>query len=321
MIDELLDSLVLNQPRTRRELGEELTELCRGATDLEPILRSFQDKELLRIGVRDILGKSSIQDTTAALSDLAETILVQVATPQDEVLGRRYGVPLLETGERAGQPSRFVILALGKLGAREMNYHSDLDLLMIYEGDGRTGRLPGATRHDRHDSTDNFHYFTELAQRIIKTLGHMGPLGRLYQVDMRLRPTGKSGSLVLPLSEFSRYFSTADSPAHPEGGAQLWERQVLTRARVVFGDAAFAATVMAAVNVAVYDLPWQPAWIDEIASMRDRLEASRPERDLKRGPGGLADVEFLVQLCQLRPRPRGGRPTPGRCWPLCATPD
>src|SRR5262249_54001771 len=119
MIDELLDSLVLNQPRTAGELRLELAELCRGATDREPILHSFQDKELLRIGVRDILGKSSTQDTTAALSDLAEVILSQVAAPQAQPLERRYGVPLLAGGPRAGQPSRFAVLALGKLGGRE----------------------------------------------------------------------------------------------------------------------------------------------------------------------------------------------------------
>src|SRR5262249_3733511 len=78
MIDELLDSLVLNQPRTADELRQELADLCRGASDLEPILHSFKDKELLRIGVRDILGKDTLQATTAALSELAETILVQI---------------------------------------------------------------------------------------------------------------------------------------------------------------------------------------------------------------------------------------------------
>jgi glutamate-ammonia-ligase adenylyltransferase len=300
MIDELLDSLVLNQPRRREELAAELAELCRGATDLEPILHSFQDKELLRIGVRDILNKDSIQETTTALSDLAETILTQVAGPQEAPLRKRFGTPLLEEGPRAGQPCRFVILALGKLGAREMNYHSDLDLMMIYEGDGRTGPREGATRHDRYEQTDNFHYFTELAQRIIKALSQLGPMGRLYAVDMRLRPTGKSGSLVLPLCELRRYFlGGAGSVAHPEGGAQLWERQALTRARVVFGDAEFAAAVREAVVEAAFSQPWRPEQADEIRDMRARLEASRPARDLKRGPGGLADVEFLVQTLQL----------------------
>ena len=160
MIDELLDSLVLNQPRSGDELRNELADLCRGASDLEPILHSFQDKELLRIGVRDILHKDSIQATTAALSDVAEALLEQIASRQYAPLMKRYGVPILTEGERAGHPSRFAILALGKLGGREMNYHSDLDLMMVYEGDGRTEPPPHASRFDRYDLTDNYHFFT-----------------------------------------------------------------------------------------------------------------------------------------------------------------
>lgn len=292
MIDELLDSLVLNQPRTAMELRLELTELCRGAADPEPILHSFQDKEVLRIGVRDILGKDNIQETTAALSDLAETILVQIAQLQEPPLAKRFGVPYLTEGARSGQASRYVILGLGKLGGRELSYHSDLDLILVYEGDGRTGPPPGASRHDRYEQTDNFHFFTELMQRIIKVTSILGPMGRLYQVDMRLRPTGKSGSLVIPLTEFRRYYE--------EGGAQLWERQALTRARVVFGDAEFEQAVMQVVSGGAYGLEWRPEIADEIRAMRERLEASRGERDLKRGIGGIVDVEFLVQLFQLK---------------------
>jgi glutamate-ammonia-ligase adenylyltransferase len=292
MIDELLDSLVLNQPRTAMELRLELTELCRGAADPEPILHSFQDKEILRIGVRDILGKDDIQQTTAALSDLAETILVQIAQLQEPPLAKRFGVPYLAEGVRSGQASRYVILGLGKLGGKELSYHSDLDLILVYEGDGRTGPRPGASRHDRYEQTDNFHFFTELMQRIIKVTSVLGPMGRLYQVDMRLRPTGKSGSLVIPLTEFYRYYE--------EGGAQLWERQALTRARVVFGDAEFSQAVMQVVNQGAFGLKWRPEIADEIRDMRERLEASRGERDLKRGIGGIVDVEFLVQLFQLK---------------------
>jgi glutamate-ammonia-ligase adenylyltransferase len=301
MIDELLDSLVLNQPRSADELRRELADLCRGASDLEPILHSFQDKELLRVGVRDILHKDSIQETTAALSDLAEVLLEQIASRQYAPLMKRYGVPMLSEGERAGQPSRFAILALGKLGGREMNYHSDLDLMMVYEGDGRTEPPPNASRFDRYDLTDNYHFFTELAQHIIKGTSYQGPMGRLYAIDMRLRPTGKSGSLVIPLCEFRRYFITQqDSTSHPEGGAQLWELQALTRARIVHGDADFGREVMQAVAEGAFGLPWRPCIVDEIQSMRERLQASRPQSNLKRGSGGLADVEFLVQLLQIK---------------------
>jgi glutamate-ammonia-ligase adenylyltransferase len=292
MIDELLDSLVLNQPRSAAELRKELAELCRGAADPEPILHSFQDKELLRIGVRDILGKDSIQATTSSLSDLAETILVQIALLQEPPLRKRFGEPYLAEGARAGRPSRFVLLGLGKLGGRELSYHSDLDLVLVYEGDGRTGPPPGATRFDRFELTDNFHFFTELAQRIIKATSYLGPMGRLYQVDMRLRPTGKSGSLVIPLAEFRRYYA--------EGGGQLWERQALTRARVVYGDADFGGEVMAAVEQVAYGVDWRPELADEVRDMRDRLEAGRSERDVKRGFGGIVDVEFAVQLFQIK---------------------
>src|SRR5207253_3523775 len=143
-----------------------------------------------------------------------------------------------------------------------------------------------------YELTDNFHFFTELAQRIIKVTSFPGPMGRLYHVDMRLRPTGKSGSLVMPLTGFRRYYE--------EGEAQLWERQSLTRARVVYGDPEFAREVMQAVEQGAYGVAWRPQLADEIQDMRERLEASRSDRDLKRGFGGIVDVEFVVQMFQLK---------------------
>ncbi|MCI0463175.1 MAG: bifunctional [glutamate--ammonia ligase]-adenylyl-L-tyrosine phosphorylase/[glutamate--ammonia-ligase] adenylyltransferase, partial [Gemmataceae bacterium] len=290
MVDELLDSLVLNQPRTREELHMELADLCRGADDPQVILVSFRDKELLRIGVYDILGKEPLQVTLAALSDLAETILTQIAELELPPLVQRFGVPFLAEGPRADQMSRYVLLGLGKLGGRELSYSSDLDLILIYEGDGRTVAPEGAKR--QVEGTTHFHFFSELATRIIRTMSQLGPYGRLYQVDMRLRPTGRSGGLVIPLAEFRRYYS--------EGSGQLWERQALTRARVVYGDPDFGAEVLAAVHEAAFGPAWKPEFADEIASMRKRLEASRGERSIKRGFGGLVDVEFLVQLYQLK---------------------
>jgi len=292
MIDELLDSLVLNLPRSLDELRLELTELCRGADDPDPILHSFQDKELLRIGVRDILGKGTIKETTRGLSDLAETLLVKLAALQYPPLVRRLGMPSLVDGPRQGKESRFVLLGLGKLGSAEMSYHSDLDLILIYEGDGRTVPPPGSSRWDTFELTDNFHFFSELARQIIRSASYMSPRGRLYQVDMRLRPTGKSGSLVLPLCEFERYYQ--------QGDAQLWERQSLTRGRIVFGDAEFGEQTMQTIHRLIYDLEWQPRIADEIQSMRGRVEASGSKRDLKRGFGGIIDIEFIVQMYRLK---------------------
>jgi [glutamine synthetase] adenylyltransferase / [glutamine synthetase]-adenylyl-L-tyrosine phosphorylase len=205
---------------------------------------------------------------------------------------RRFGIPKLAEGPRAGLGARYVLLGLGKLGGREMSYQSDLDLILVYEGDGRTAALPGSTRFDEFDLTDNFHFFSEFTQRIIKAASLLGPMGRLYHVDMRLRPTGKSGSLVIPINEFRRYYAS--------GGAQLWERQVLTRARVVHGDEEFGREVMGAVEDAVHGVEWKPSLADEIVNMRGRVQASGSTRDLKRGFGGISDVEFLVQLFRIK---------------------
>ena len=298
MIDELLDSLVLDQPRSAQELRAELAELCRGASDPAPILHSFQDKEFLRIGVGDLLGKADVRSTTAALSDVADTVLNQVAELVEPSVREKLGNPKrearnpkLETGRetlsdfafRASDFSlcRYVLLGLGKLGGREISYHSDLDLLLIYESDGSTTL-----------GEPNSQYFTELAQRIIRTMSQLGPMGRLYAVDMRLRPTGKSGSLVLPLAEFRRYFG---SP-----GCQLWERQSLGRARIVRGEPAFASEVEAALGEAMFAKPWSAALVDELQAMRQKLESTASPNSLKRGRGGLVDVEFIVQLLQLK---------------------
>jgi len=299
MIDDLLDSLILNQPRTLEELRSELKALGRGVEKpevIEPILRSFQDKELLRIGVRDLLGKDDIRATTAALSDLAEAILTDIALRQEVTVTAMHGLPLLPDTRKS---SRYVILAFGKLGGREMSYHSDLDLVLVYEGDGLSEPPVGmdATR------VDNFQYFTELAQRIIRSMSTPGPLGRLYSLDMRLRPSGKSGSLVIPLAEFRRYYA--------EEHAMIWERQSLARARVVHGDPAFADDVRAVVQQAVPGKPWTAGVASEIRTMREKLEANAGPCNLKRGPGGVMDVEFLVQMFQIK----YGRQRPGLLLP------
>jgi glutamate-ammonia-ligase adenylyltransferase len=293
MIDELLDSLVLNQRRSAEELRLEVAELCKNADDPNPILHSFKDKELLRIGVRDILGKDTVQATTRALSDLAEAILRQIDALEYPLLTRKLGAPqITDDGPRKGAVSRYVLLGLGKLGGQEMSYHSDLDLILIYEGDGRTVPPAGSSRWDTFELTDNYHFFSELARHIIRTTGDMGPQGRLYQVDMRLRPTGQSGSLVIPLREFIRYYE--------EGEGQLWERQALTRSRVVAGDAEFANDVLQALARETYQIHWRPELIDEIRAMRERVQASGSKRDLKRGKGGIVDIEFIVQMFRLK---------------------
>jgi glutamate-ammonia-ligase adenylyltransferase len=143
----------------------------------------------------------------------------------------------------------------------------------------------------RNDQSDNRQFFSELARRVIRSAGGYGPMGRLYAVDMRLRPTGGSGSLAVPLAEFERYYAG--------GGAQVWERQALTKTRAIVGEPSFCRSVESAARRAAFEQPCAPTLADEVRAMRERIEAGH-HRDLKRGAGGLVDVEFVVQLLQLR---------------------
>ena len=221
MIDELMDSLVLNKLPSIKDLRAMLAELTRGAEDLDPILHSFKNTQQLYVGVRNILGKDDIQSTMGALSDIAETCLERITITEYEKLTEKLGEPTIGSGPRTGEPCELAILALGKLGGRELNFRSDLDVVFLYEADGMTAHA----RRRQAETTNNQHFFSELGQRIIKVANRLSPYGRLYEVDPRLRPTGRSGALATSFAEFVRYFA--------EGEGQLWERQALTKARVV----------------------------------------------------------------------------------------
>ena len=286
MIDELLDSLLLDRLPERDELFEELSFRCRGAEDIEPILHSFKNSMHLRVGVRDILGKEDIRSTTAALADIAEACLQQVADREFGRLVERLGRPMCETDSGESKACEFIILGMGKLGGREPNYHSDLDVIFLYESRGRT-------QADRKEiETTNQHFFSQLGQRIIKSFTRLDPHGRLYEMDPRLRPTGPNGELAGPLDAFARYFS--------EGSGQLWERQALCKARPVFGSDAARRLAMQYVHEILVSPPWQSSFADDICVMRLKLQESASEENLKRGEGGTVDIEFIVQMLQLK---------------------
>ena len=289
MIDELMDSLVLDRLPTRESLQATLDDLCRGAIDVEPILQSFKHAQHLRVGVRDILKRDDIQATHRALSDIAEVCLAEITRREFAQLVAKQGEPTIRDGEHAGQACSLILLALGKLGGREPNYHSDLDIVFLYEADGRT-KAKHPSRRDK--TTTNQHFFSQLAQRIIKVVTQLGPHGRLYELDARLRPTGTSGSLAVSLDEFARYFES--------GQAQLWERQSLCKARPVFGDERAAASTMQIVRRCIVEPPWTVENVEQVRVMRTKLQETASPRNLKRGPGGTVDIEFMVQMTQLR---------------------
>jgi glutamate-ammonia-ligase adenylyltransferase len=315
MIDELMDSLLVERLPTLEILEDSLAELCKGAENIDPILHSFKNAEHVRVGVRDVVGKDDIRSTHAALADIAEACLRQIAQREYEKLATKFGVPLIgkptdeelansivrrywdHFASREGDICQPVVLALGKLGGREPNYHSDLDLIFLFEAGGYTkGRSRSMSSNtpftSGEDRTINSHFFSEFGQRLIRVCNQLGPFGRLYEVDARLRPTGKSGSLAVSFDAFDRYFA--------EGPAQLWERQALCKARPVFGTEEARKHAMEIVARAAFDTPWRREFAAEIRQMRLRMEDGASKRNLKRGPGGTVDTEFLVQMLQLK---------------------
>ena len=290
MIDELMDSLVLDKLPSLEVLEANLGDLTHAAENLDPILHSFKSAQQLRVGVRDILGKEDIHATTAALSDIALACLRRITLQEYQKLAAKLGEPLIASGDEAGRISQFVVLAMGKFGGRELNYHSDIDLIFLYEAEGVTFHARRTRRSS--ETTNNQHFFSELGQRIIKVASQMGPNGRLYEIDPRLRPTGRSGALATSLDELKRYFV--------EGQGQLWERQALCKARVVYGSPQAAAKTLQAVAHATYEVPWRTTDAAEVRKMRLRLQETAKPTDIKRGAGGIVDIEFIVQMLQLK---------------------
>jgi glutamate-ammonia-ligase adenylyltransferase len=286
MIDELLDSLVMDRPPAGDDLRDDLEGLIRNADEIDPILHSFKSRRLLDIGVHDVLGRAPLRQVFRWLSELADAILHVVCEHHFRRLCADHGPPTLEGTD--GRFSRYALIGLGKLGGLESAYSSDLDLVFLYEGEGTTR----ADLRHRKGSITVQEFYVELVQRLNRTVGRLGPSGKLYAIDFRLRPTGKSGSLVVNLGRFREYYAG--------GQAQLWERQALTRARVVTGENLFAREVRDAIDAVLDDTVIGPAEIDQVAEMRRRLADSRNTRDFKRGVGGIVDVEFALQLIQLR---------------------
>ena len=225
MLDELMDSLLLDQLPSEEALRQQLRELLHAAEDPNPILHSFKHTMHLLVGARDVLGKESLAAKHRFLSDVAEVCLGEVMDFQYHQLVEKWGQPIGPDG----RPMPWTVLALGKLGGKEPNYHSDLDLAFVYLQDGQTvGANP----------TSHQHFFGCLASEAVKALTKFGPLGRLFEVDCRLRPTGRGGVLAVSLPQLRKYFGTnrtANSPGNSQ--AQLWERQALCKARIIGGNA------------------------------------------------------------------------------------
>jgi [glutamine synthetase] adenylyltransferase / [glutamine synthetase]-adenylyl-L-tyrosine phosphorylase len=288
-------ALVKSKDVLRREMDERLAAVSGEGLDevLErklAELRRCKNEELLRIAIHDIAGSIQLASVSEQLTDLAECCLEECLILAEEEARARGKEP----------PGRLCVIGMGKLGGRELGYHSDLDLIFLYPDADAGGAAAGP------GSQSPIHALhARLAQRLMSFLQMPLREGYLYKIDTRLRPSGNQGALVIAVEGFRRYHAAA------EGGgdhvrSQLWERQALLRARFVAGDAAIWEDVQGKVLLpALYAPPRDRAALAaEIRRMRERMEAeigreSTRGKNPKAGRGGLVDVEFAVQFLQL----------------------
>ena len=247
-------------------------------------LRQFKHTTTFLLGSAEMEGVLSYERTRIALTLLAEVIVQAAFRLSQKWLTQRYG-KVLNSMDESGQ---FAIIGLGKLGGRELTYHSDLDLIFIYSGEGTTSgpRVIGAQE-----------YWVKMIQRLISCLSTITSSGYAYKLDARLRPSGKAGVLVTHLNQYLKYHETS----------QPWEHQVLIKGRVIggSGEVEWYQKVEEGIRSAVYD--WIPpsdmnAQINYLRR-RKELELSGEKdnrRNIKEGKGGLLDIEYLTQALQLK---------------------
>jgi len=297
---ELLDSMAACTYATcskdRETMTRELESFLSQAEYFEDrldILRRYRHEEFLRIGINDIHGKVKQTEIANQLTLLAEVCLSAACAIAKEEL-KRFGRPIYPDVDGVKREAGFAIIGLGKMGGYELNYHSDMDVIYVYDHQGET---------DGEKRISNREYFAKLGQKIISILTTQTREGYVYKIDTRLRPSGNAGPLVTSLDSFESY--------HREE-AHIWERQALTKARVVFGDAALKKCIEDIVTDTVYGTGADESVRREIHRLRMRMETeiakeSAGSYNIKTGRGGMVDVEFIAQYLQLE----YGRDYPG----------
>ncbi len=298
---ELLDTMVSRSyavaTKNRQQLSTELTEQMTLAEDYElqlDGLRRFRNEEFLRIALNDLHGQMTQGEGAKQLSWLAEACLEQAWKMARQELSARFGAPFSRRIDGKEEETAFAIIAMGKLGGLELNYHSDLDIIFIYADEGETQPVAD-TDSKRFKKISNREYFAKLAQRIITVLTLVTREGAVYKIDTRLRPSGNQGPLVTSLTAFQRY--------HHES-AQPWERQAMTKARAVCGETEFITQLQQIISRLTFERPLPENLQTEIYRLRQRMEQEnareRGDRfNIKTGRGGMVDVEFITQYLQL----------------------
>ena len=296
LLDELLDPRLLYDPPRRVEMEKDITHRLAAipADDLEfqiETLCVFKQVSILRIAAADVTGKLPLMNVSDRLTDIAEIVLATVVNLAWEYLVARHGLPVCDL-EEAPLERGFAVIAYGKLGGLELSYSSDLDLVFLHAG--RSGQAT-----DGHRPIDSAQFFARLGQRVIHLLSTRTRAGVLYDIDMRLRPDGSGGMLVTHIDQFNTY---------QRDTARTWEHQALIKARPVIGDP-LLMDYFKRIRRTVLQRRRDPVQLrNEVKEMREQLYAEHGTQDseifnLKHDPGGIIDIEFLVQYLVLRLSP------------------
>ncbi|MBK8466895.1 MAG: hypothetical protein IPL32_13785 [Chloracidobacterium sp.] len=270
--------------RSSEELLESLENFFAENADIEPqvVFARFRRRELLRIYLRDIRRLATIAEITEEISNLADAILESALQIARQETDARFGTPNGSDGESV----RFCIVALGKLGSRELNYSSDIDLLFLYSEEGTT---TGGSR----DKVTNREYFVKLAEHVRRLVGQQSGEAA-YRVDLRLRPHGSLGALTLSVNDTIRYYKNE---------ARGWERQVMIRSRGCAGDVDLFKEYFAAIESLVFsENETVEAALTNVRRSKERMDLENTNRrgfNVKLGSGGVREIEFLAQALQL----------------------
>ncbi|MCS7338247.1 MAG: bifunctional [glutamate--ammonia ligase]-adenylyl-L-tyrosine phosphorylase/[glutamate--ammonia-ligase] adenylyltransferase, partial [Verrucomicrobiae bacterium] len=258
-------------------------------------LRQFKQRELLRIAARDLGGLAEPMEVTRELSDLADACLDAVLRVCTAKLTAQFGRPFYQNPKGEWEPIAFCVVGLGKLGAQELNYSSDVDLMFVYTEEGYVFKQPPRAQEKQSAAMTAHQFFNRLAEAFVTELTRATADGTLYRGDLRHRREGDSGPLTRSLAGYENYYAQ---------WGQTWERMMLIRARGVAGDKSLAAEFVEMVQPFRFPRSNLPGALSEIGQMKKRIEtevlrADELDRNIKLGRGGIREIEFIVQALQL----------------------
>ncbi|MEK9627971.1 MAG: bifunctional [glutamate--ammonia ligase]-adenylyl-L-tyrosine phosphorylase/[glutamate--ammonia-ligase] adenylyltransferase [Nitrospinota bacterium] len=275
LVDLLTNMDEIYRFKAAEKISEDLEKFLSNESSLEKkelLLRRFKQAEELRIGVRFLIKEADLEGTLSDLSHLADAYLEAVFKLACAEVSRKKGHPVAE---------KFCIIGMGKLGGGELNFGSDLDVIFVYD-------------EPEENSQEGVHY-AAVSQLIYKLTSEMTSAGYAYKIDTELRPEGGAGVLVMSISGYERYFKSR---------ARIWEQQAMVRARVVAGNKEVGKKFMEAAHNFVFQDNFEYSSLIEISRLRERMEVelareSTRGKNVKLGFGGIADIEFTMQILQL----------------------